>query len=417
MRRAAVLFLLVAASVSAQPLLPIPGGNLILTDSQPATVSMYDPNAGGPPVVLTQDPSLMVPSGSVVTDQRDVIFGDWLGVSINRVDALGNFTTMATGLLNNPTRLVQDYNGDIVFTGAAWAYAPSSLMRLDTLGQVTTIAVLPGNPFDVQLDPSGSFPIGDYLVTMPLYGDLIRVDGAGGITTLATGLASPIGVATFPNGDYAVTLGATDEIVRIPRGGGTPTTWVPAGQLGNVKDIVADGEGGFYVPEAGGVTGSRLMHVDAGGNVTQILGNSTFGFFQAAAVSPHLNAPLNPGTALNGLFGVTIDFPANPNQAYTTIVSGSLHPGISLAAGDPRATPLNPDALFLQSFGVGFPGITAGWTGTLDGAGQGVITMNLTPFPAGAFAGLKVHLQVGVIDPTAPSNLARISNPATLVFQ
>lgn len=416
MRRVAVLFLLAAATASAQPLLPVPGGNIILTDSSPPMVSMYDPITGSI-AVLTADPLLVIPAGCVVTDQRDVVFSDWIGISIHRVDALGNLTTLATGLLNQPTRLTQDHNGDIVYTGNAWGYAPSSLLRLDSLGAITTIAVLPGNPFDVKLEGAGPLPSGDFLVTLPLQGQLIRVDGAGGITTLASGLAGPIGVATFPNGDYAVALSSTDDIVRIPRGGGTPTIWVPSSQLGNIKDLVADGEGGFLVTEAGGTTGSRLMKVDAGGNVTQVLGNAAFGFFQGASYSPHLTAPIAPGTGLNGLFGLAIDFPANPNMAYTTAVSGSLFPGITFFGGDPRATPLNPDPLFVQSFGVGFPGITAGWLGTLDGSGQGVVTLNLTPFPAGAFAGIRVHLQVGVIDPTAPTSIGALSNVETLLFQ
>ncbi len=416
MRRVAVLFLLAAATASAQPLLPVPGGSIILTDSSPPTVSMYDPVTGST-AVLTNASTLVIPAGCVVTYQRDVVFTDWIGISIYRVDVLGNLTTVATGLLNQPTRVAQDHNGDIIYTGNAWGYAPASLMRVDSLGSITTIAVLAGNPFDVKVENTGALPSGDFLVTLPLFGQLIRVDGAGGVTTLATGLASPIGVDTFPNGDYAVALSSTDEIVRIPRAGGTPTTWVPSSQLGNIKDLVADGEGGFFVTEAGGALGARLMRVDAGGNVTQVLGNAAFGFFQGAAHSPHLNAPLAPGTGLNGLFGLAIDFPAMPTMPYTTIVSGSLFPGITFTSGDPRATPLNPDSLFLQSFGIGFPGITAGWVGVLDGSGQGVITMNLTPFPAGAFAGTRVHIQVGVIDVTAPTSIGAMSAAETLLFQ
>ena len=416
MCRIALVVLLAAAVVSAQPLLPIPGGSVVLTDSSPPSVSLYDPITGST-AVLTADPTLVVPAGCIVTDQRDVVFTDWIGISIYRVDALGTLTTLATGLLNQPTRITQDHNGEFVYTGNAWGYAPASLMRLDSLGIITTIAVLAGNPFDVKVERTGALPSGDFLVTLPLLGHLIRVDGAGGVTTLATGLAGPIGVDTFPNGDYAVALSATDDIVRIPRGGGPATVWVPSSQLGNIKDLVADGEGGFFVTEAGGATGSRLMKVDAGGNVSQVLGNAALGFFQGAAHSPHLNAPTAPGTALNGLFGLAIDFPANPNMPYTTVVSGSLFPGIPFGAGDPRGTPLNPDSLFVQSFGVGFPGITAGWVGTLDGSGQGVVTLNLTAFPAGAFAGVRVHMQVGVIDATAPTSIGAMSDAETLLFQ
>jgi len=388
---------------------------VIFTDSNPPSVTLYDGSTGSS-TVLTSSGTLVTPAGVTVAADRDVIFTDWLGLSMYRVDLLGNLTTVATGLLNNPNRVIEDYNGDIVFAGYALGYAPSSLMRIDATAAVTTVAVLAGNPFDVKLERASGLPLGDYLVTLAALGELIRVDGAGNITTIATGLAFPTGVEVFPNGDYAVVLAGTDEIVRIPRGGGTPTVWVPSSMLGNVKDIVATGDGGFLVAEAGGPLGSRVMQIDPAGNVSQVLGNSNFGLLQSVTQAATLVAPLNPGTGLNGLFGLSISFPSLPNAQYTTFCSGQLYPGISFP-GDIRSTPLNPDPLFLQSFAGGFPGVTTGWASNLDGSGAGVITMDLTPFPAGAFAGSRVHLQVAVIDFTAPLNIGAMSNVATLRFQ
>ena len=178
MRRVAVLFLLAAATASAPPLLPVPGGSIILTDSSPPTVSMYDPVTGST-AVLTNASTLVIPAGCVVTYQRDVVFTDWIGISIYRVDVLGNLTTVATGLLNQPTRVAQDHNGDIIYTGNAWGYAPASLMRIDSIGSITTIAVLAGNPFDVKVEKTGALPSGDFLVTLPLLGGELALEDGG----------------------------------------------------------------------------------------------------------------------------------------------------------------------------------------------------------------------------------------------
>lgn len=417
MSRVVVVLAALAVCAVAQPLLPVPGNNLILTDSNPPTVSVFDPVTQSQ-TTLTTNPAMQIPAGAWVTDQRDVVVADFTGLSIHRVDMLGNFTTAAAGLLNNPIRVTQDYNGDIIYTGNALIYAPSSLMRLDGAGNATTVAVLAGNPFGVTLDPDGISNAGSYVVTIPLLGDVVRIDGGGMITPIASGLPGPLSIARFRNGDFAVTMQYTDEIVRIPRNGGAAVTWVgPAQGLGNIKDIIPDWNGGFYVTEAGGALGSRLMHVDATGTVTQVLGNGSFGLFQSAALSPTLVAPtaVNSGPTA-GLFGIAIDFPAQPNAAYLAFMSGGAYPGIAFPAPDLRGSPLQPDPLFLGTFGVGAPGITTGWAGTLGGSGTGLILVDLTPYPVGVFSGGRVHMQVALIDPLAQTGISALSNMITLAF-
>jgi len=417
MRHAVLFVALFALGASAQPLLPVPGENFIFTDSSPAAVSMYDPGTQSITPLTTGTFALSSPSGCFVTDQRDVVFGDFLGAAIYKVDVLGNETLLAGGLLNNPIRLTQDYNGDIVFTGNAWAYAPSSLMRVDPTGGVTTLAVLGGNPFDVIRDASGAANnSGDFIVTAPLLGEVLRIDGAGIITVLASGLPGPLGIDRFSNGDFAVAMQFTDEILRIPRNGGTATVFVPSGALGNVKDVISDYNGGFYITEAGGALGSRLMHVDATGAVSQVLGNSSFGLFQAAALAPTLIAPTGVNTGPTGLFGIEISMPSNANLPYMAFMSGSAYPGIQFPGADPRAAVLNPDPLFLGSFGVGAPGVTVGWIGSLDGAGSGLILIDLTPFPVGALSGGRVQMQVATLDALAPTGISNLSSLSTLAF-
>lgn len=417
MRHAFVLVALLATVTFAQTA-PVRGGHLVFTDSNPPSVSVYDLATQTVSVVTPAMNGLTVPSGCFVTDQRDIVFGDFIGVGIHRVDILGTQTTLAPGLLNNPIRITQDYNGDFIFTGNAWAYAPSSLMRVDGAGNVTTVAVLAGNPFDVIRDPSGISNSGDFIVTAPLLGEVMRIDGAGMISVLATGLPGPLGIDRFANGDFAVAMQFTDEILRIPRNGGTPTVFVASGTgLGNVKDVISDHNGGFYITEAGGALGSRIMHVDAAGTITQVLGNSAFGLLQAACLSPTLIAPTNVNTGPTaGLFGVQVDIPADANLPYMAFMSGSAYPGIQFPGADPRGSVLNPDPLFLGTFGVGAPGITTGWIGSLDGSGSAVILIDLTPYPVGLFSGGRVHLQVATLDMLAPTGISNLSSPSTLAF-
>jgi len=383
---------------------------------------MYDPQTGTT-TVLNSASTLIWPTGIVVTRDRDVVFADFNGLTLTRVDVLGN--SAAAGLVTNtPNRIAQDHNGEFIVAGYAtgsWGGtpggSPSSILRVDAAGAWTYVATLIGNPFTVIVEPTGTFGFGDYVLTLPLQGELQRIDNAGTVTTIASGLSTPTGVANFPNGDYAVVLSSTDSIVRIPRNGGVPTTWVPAGVLGNIKDILPDGEGGFYVTEAGGMLGSRLMHVDPTGAATLVLGNSTFGILQCAAIAPHLTGPPNPGTgATQGLFGLAVSFPQHANTPYTTVISESIFPGITFGGGDPRGTPLNPTPLFLQSLGVGVPPFTTNWVGTLDGSGNAAILMDLTPLPVGAFAGSRVYIQVGVLDFMAPTGISKMSNVVTLAF-
>lgn len=427
MRVAAVLCLIVTTSlVAGAQTVPFTAGHIVFTDTSPPSINVYDPIAGTV-TLLSNAPSLISPGGVVATDAGDIAFTDFTARTVNRIDPLGTITVIgATPLFNNVVRLDQDYNGNFVVaayatnsSGGMPGGSPSQIMTVDAGGVQTPIAILAGNPFGVITAPrGGTTPAGDYITCMPLVGDVVKIDPAGNQTVLASGVFGPQVPALFPNGDVAVTLQFTDEVIRIPRNGGTPTTFVPAGAgQGNIKDIFADGQGGFYMTEAGGAMGSRLMHVDPAGTVTQVLGNSSFGVLQGACLVPHLRAPVSVGTGpMAGIFGLSIEFPAYPNMGYTTVGSASVFPGIEFPGADDRAISVNPDSIFFGTFGTGAPGFTTGWSGTLDGSGRASLLIDLSIFPPGAFSGSRIYLQVGVIDPTALTNVAKLSELAPLVF-
>lgn len=408
MRTAAVLLTLAVAAL-AQP--TIPGGHLVYTQTNPPTVAMYDPGTGMS-TTLSTSAMFNATTGCIVSDQGEAVVCDTLGFALYRVDVLGTVTPVVTALVNTPLRIIKDHFGDFIVTGGAWQGSGGQLMRITTGGTVSNITGLSG-PYGICLHPSG-----DYMVTLFLSGDLVRVSPGGIVTTVATGLGQPLGVAMFPNGDYAVASGSPDQIWRVPAGGGAPTVWTASPPLGQVKGVTADGQGGFYVTEAGGATGSRVMHIAPDGTtVTPVLGNAAFsGFAENVAVSPTLVGPYGPTTGPTGTFGLAIDFAQHPNTPYLCFMASSVFPGIAFP-GDPRGTPLNPDPLFLLSFGVGYPPFTQGWSGNLDGGGSAAVTVDLTPLPAGAFANSLVHFQVALLDPMAPTGLLQLSNPFTVRFQ
>ena len=110
--RRLLAFSVLMLSVAAQPALPVPGGSVIFTDSNPPSVTLHDVNTGSS-TVLTNSGTLVTPAGVTVAADRDVIFTDWLGLSMYRVDFLGNLTTVASGLLNNPNRVIEDFRVEL----------------------------------------------------------------------------------------------------------------------------------------------------------------------------------------------------------------------------------------------------------------------------------------------------------------
>ena len=120
MRRVAILVVVFAATLSAQPALPIPGGAIVWTDTAPNSANMYDP-ATGMTTVLSTAPTLIWPSGILVTKQRDVVFADFNGLTLTRVDVLGNESPVGL-VTNTPNRIAEDHNGDFLIA----AYATGS---------------------------------------------------------------------------------------------------------------------------------------------------------------------------------------------------------------------------------------------------------------------------------------------------
>lgn len=407
--RTLVILTAVAVTVSAQN--PLAGEEIVFTDNAPPAVWRYNPTTGAASTI-TNLSTLMAPAGCAVTRQGDVVFVDTTARAVYRVNVGGSLTTLASNLPCQPIRVAMDHNGDAIVTGLAWMSNPSQVMRITPGGTVTNIFTGLLRPFGVCVEPSG-----DYLVTSDFGSQLIRISRDGTTTSsLVFGVGFSQGVALFPNGDYAVMSTNPDIIYRVPPAGGSFQVFIQSQPLGNPGSIIADGQGGFLLAESGFPNGARLVSVDATGSLSVILSGSPLGGPVCASAMPRLTGPETPGTGPGAVHTLTLSFPQDANATYLAALSQSLFPGISFPGGDPRSTPLNPDSLFVQSFGVGFPGITSGWAGMLSASGGGAVTIDLTSIPAGLFAGSRVYFQVAVTGATSPTGITRLSEVLTLLF-
>lgn len=101
---------------------------------------------------------------------------------------------------------------------------------------------------------------------------------------------------------------------------------------------------------------------------------------------------------------------ANPGRAYALALALG-NTGFPLGT---RTVPIDGDAIFALTFGVGLPPATTGFLGTLDAGGNAVATL---ANPLSALIG--VHLWAGAFTliPSAPRGVATISNAVELELQ
>src|SRR5690606_37417844 len=220
----------------------------------------------------------------------------------------------------------------------------------------------------------------------------------------------------FPNGDYAVLDANGTTIHRVDRLTSAVTTWIPpVAFLGTLSGICEVHNGGFYVVETGAQ--QLLGRIEPWQIVTPLGPVPAFSQIDDVAVVPTLTAPVSfttgPGSA--AIFG--IDVPSLPGRPYTIGLSGSVHPGLLLPAGDPRGIALNADSLLLATLFANAPPVLVQWTGVTAANGHASPMLDLSLLPPGIFAGAKFHAQGLVFDATAPNGVALITNPVPMPFR
>ncbi len=101
---------------------------------------------------------------------------------------------------------------------------------------------------------------------------------------------------------------------------------------------------------------------------------------------------------------------ANPGRTYALALSGG-NTGFALGA---RTVPIDPDGLFLATFGVGLPPFTTGFLNALDPQGQGVGQL-VNPLPV--FVGLQLFAGAFTLDFGSPFGIRTISNAVAVQLQ
>jgi hypothetical protein len=205
------------------------------------------------------------------------------------------------------------------------------------------------------------------------------------------------------NGDYAVIDSAAAAIFVVPRRGGAVTTLVASPVLRSPRSVAVDFEGRVLVAESSGGA-SRAVAVDRTGTLTVLAQGAPFFNLEAIAKVPSLQGPVH------GAWGhshpLSLDLPAEANRPYVLFASASLHPGIALSGGDPRATPCNPDGLFFLSIGAN-DAIFTGFAGVLSPTGQASASLNLPALP---LPPITFFLQGFSVNFQAPSTIGTFTN-------
>ena len=169
-------------------------------------------------------------------------------------DAAGNFYIAAAGSIRKvtPVGVIVDFAGSSTAStpGADGSDATSARIQ-----QVNAMAV---------------DNLGNLFFTDAFDGKVRKVDAAGKIFTIASGLFFPLGIAVAPDGSLIVGERFANQVLKIVPGGAPPTV------LASVTEpwgIALDGAGGFFVATS---SDNRVFNVSASRVVTTLLGDGNY---------------------------------------------------------------------------------------------------------------------------------------------
>jgi len=290
-----------------------------------------------------------------------------------------------------------DENGEIL-VGSGFA-GQGGLMRIDpTTSQVTSILIQQVFPLSFCLDRfNGDIVMGDGGM-----GVLMRIRRDGTITTVNT-MSTFVYSMDFhhPTGD--VLIGSTHAIYRLSPFGHL-TTFAPIPY--SMKALAVFGDGSVA---AGGNNVPAILHYDAQGNLLGTIYNNNLCNVCMVVEDEHnlwgLNTP-----SVGGILNLSIRFAGHPGKLYLAAASLSPRPGIRVGG---RTIPLYPDDLFKISLTM--PWLFANFSGFLDQKSRALPYVVIPKDPN--LRGVRIFLAAIVVDPTAPSGIAAISQPYGVTIQ
>jgi len=261
-----------------------------------------------------------------------------------------------------------------------------ALVRVSAGSVVTTVAVLSSQPNAGAIDQD----TGDYIAALFSTGTLLRIQrGTATVTTIATGLGTLSGVDFEPRtGTFAITRFLAPQVIRVtPAGTMTTVATFTSANMMKVDDetgnlLVTGGTAVGLLTPAGAVITTRAV----GG-----LNGTGVEVYGARKVSGSGNF------AAGQIYNVLFTFQRSSGNTYVAALSMGLRPGIPLPDG--RTINLAIDPLLVLSVG-GLPGVTTGFTGTLDAFGQGTGTITV---PAGFPPGIRIYCSAVAVNAALPS--------------
>lgn len=386
------------------------GSDVIVTNYNSPVTAVYRVSPSQVITPITLGVAIQGVSGLVATRRGEVVVCDSNSGNVLLVPRNGN----ATILTNIPGcfRAGEDIDGEFLIT----SFQSRTINRVTRTGQVTPIVTLtaPARPNDVTVDENGDYiycddtgsPRGVFRVNRTT-----RV-----ITPIHTGapLSLPQGLALFANGDIAVIDGIVDAVFRIDRLTQGITTFVPNSVLGNNPDGITEShDGGFYAALSS-TSGNQVVGIDRLGNLTPYVSGAPFTNLEDVTVVRELTGPTNLTSGAGSTFAFGLELPRQPTKPYTVALAGGLFPGIPFPFGDARALAINGDPLFVSTFFQNLSPVLVGFTGVTNPSGIANLTFDLSFFPPGTFAGLKLFAQGLTLDPTAATGIGAVSNPLRL---
>jgi hypothetical protein len=213
------------------------------------------------------------------------------------------------------------------------------------------------------------------------------------ITTIASGVGGQKVDFDPASGDFFLAYWNT---YRVHRSGAWSTVDT---SLPNPQGLRVDPETGNLLLGAGGTvalmaqTGTVIRSHTPPIPDLWIMGVELYGSRKVSGAGPATG-----GTA----YPIRFAFPQSAGRAYVAALSTGLRPGFPLADGTGRTIHLDVTSpLFPMSIG-GLAGVTTGFAGVLDGAGQATGSILI---PAGFPAGVRLFVSAVALHPGLPSGL------------
>ncbi len=308
-----------------------------------------------------------------------------------------------------------------------------TVFRVDTLGNISTVAVLGNNPWggiDIDID-SGDLLVQSGATPDPL--QLVARDGST-VTTIATSLDSRFGIAQdIPTGDIYSGSGDTPlRVFQVPYQQTSPNliqmSTLANGGPGSTYSMRADRAsplfrqvivgscwtlcpnliGGLYTMDVSGLTPV----------ITGVISTVVTGQSDLYEVELLYRRNVHSNLTARGQWDIGIKIPEDANKPYVLAVSASgvRGRGVARFPQSARTAWLNTDSVTFLALRTGLAPFLVNDKGTLDGNGEAIAKLDMSLFGPSA-NGIRLWFLAVTIDANAPDGIATITDPHVIKLE